>query len=154
MYSKFTKDFGVIICLYIDNTLIFSTNMIEIVEIKRYLTSIFKMKDLSEVNTILDIKVKKHSSRYALNQLYYIEKMFDKFKHLNIKEANTLFDSSMKLNDYFDKTVAQLEYVSVIESFMYVMHCIRPYIALLYASYQNIHVSQIRIIRRQEYLVI
>jgi hypothetical protein len=103
MYSKFTKDFGVIICLYMDNTLIFSTNMIEIVEIKRYLTFIFKMKDLSEVNTILGIKVKKHNSRYALNQLYYIEKMLDKFKHLNIKEANTLFDSNMKLNDYFEK---------------------------------------------------
>jgi hypothetical protein len=67
MYSKFTKDFGVIICLYIDDMLIFSTNMIEIVETKRYLTSIFKMKDLSEVNTILSIKVKKHSSGYALN---------------------------------------------------------------------------------------
>jgi len=32
----------------------------------------------------------------------------------------------MKLNYYYDKTVAQLEYHSAIESFMYVMHCIRP----------------------------
>ena len=55
MYSKFTKDFGVIIYLYIDDMLIFSTNMIEIVETKRYLTSICKMKDLGEVDTILVI---------------------------------------------------------------------------------------------------
>jgi hypothetical protein len=88
MYSKFTKKIGVIICLFIDDMLIFSTNMIEIVETKRYLTSIFKMKDLDEVNTILGIKVKKHSSGYALNQSHYIKKMLDKFKHLNIKEAN------------------------------------------------------------------
>jgi hypothetical protein len=67
MYSKFTKDFGVIICLYVDNILIFSTNMIGIVETKRYLTSIFKMKDLGEVDTILGIKVKKYGSGYALN---------------------------------------------------------------------------------------
>jgi hypothetical protein len=46
------------------------------------------MKDLDEVNTILGIKVKKHSSGYALNQSHYIKKMLDKFKHLNIKEAN------------------------------------------------------------------
>jgi protein associated with RNAse G/E len=59
MHSKFTIDFDVIIYLYIDDMLIFSTNMIGIVEIKRYLTSIFKMKDLSEVDTILCIKVKK-----------------------------------------------------------------------------------------------
>ena len=49
--------------------------------------------------------------------------MLNKFNHLNIKKVNTLFDSSMKLNDYCDKTVAQLEYVSSIRSFMYVMHC-------------------------------
>jgi hypothetical protein len=32
----------------------------------------------------------------------------------------------MKLNYYYDKIVAQLEYHSAIESFMYVMHCTRP----------------------------
>jgi ribonuclease I len=57
------------------------------------------MKDLGEVDTILGFKVKKYSSCYAFNQSYYIKKMIDKFKYLNIKEANTLFDSSMKLND-------------------------------------------------------
>jgi hypothetical protein len=67
MYSKFTKDSGVIICLYVDDMLIFSTNIIGIVETKRYLTSIFKMKNLGEVDTILGIKVKKHSNGYALN---------------------------------------------------------------------------------------
>jgi hypothetical protein len=103
--------------------------MIGIVETKRYLTSIFKMKDLDEVDTILGIKVKKHSSGYALNQSHYIEKMLDKFKYLNIKEANTPFDSSMKLNYYCDKTVAQLEYTSAIGSLMYDMHCTRPGIA-------------------------
>jgi hypothetical protein len=115
MYSKFTKDFGVIICLYVDDMLIFSTNIIGIVETKRYLTSIFKMKDFGEVDTILSIKVKKHSNGYALNQSYYIEKMLDKFKHLNIKEANIPFDSSMKLSDYCDKAVAQLEYLVPLE---------------------------------------
>jgi hypothetical protein len=129
MYSKFTKDFGVIICFYVDDMLIFNTNMIGIVETKRYFTSIFKMKGLGEVDTILGIKVKKHSSGYALNQSHYIEKMLNKFKHLNKKEANTPFDFSMKLNDYCDKTVAQLEYASAIGSFMYVMHCTKPDIA-------------------------
>jgi len=80
--------------------------MIRIVETKRYLTYIFKMKDLGEVDIILGIKVKKHNSGYALNQSYYIEKMLDKFKHLNINEAKTPFDSNMKLNDYCDKVVA------------------------------------------------
>jgi len=33
----------------------------------------------------------------------------------------------MKLNDNCDKTIAQLEYVDVIGSLMYDMHCTRPY---------------------------
>jgi hypothetical protein len=35
----------------------------------------------------------------------------------------------MKLNDYCDKTIAQLKYASVIGSLMYVMHCTRLDIA-------------------------
>jgi len=106
MYSKFIKDFGVIVCFFIDDMLIFSTNMIEIVETERYLTSIFKMKDIGEIDTILGIKVKKHNSGYAFNHSHYIKKMLDKFKHLNIKEANILFDYNIKLNYYCDKAVA------------------------------------------------
>jgi len=131
MYSKFSKDFYVIICLYIDNMLIFITNMIGKMKTKRCLTYIFKMKDLSKVDIILVIKVKKYSNGYAPNQSHHIEKILDKFKHLNIKKANTLFDSIMKLNDYYDKTVSQLEYVSSSGSLMYVMHCTRPDIAFV-----------------------
>ncbi|KAK3024292.1 hypothetical protein RJ639_043154 [Escallonia herrerae] len=40
---------------------------------------IFKMKDLNEVDTVLGIKVKKHSGGYALSQSHYIEKMLLKF---------------------------------------------------------------------------
>jgi hypothetical protein len=52
------KNFGVIIFLYIDVMLIFSTNMIGIIKTKRYLTYIFKMKNLGKVDTILYIKIK------------------------------------------------------------------------------------------------
>ena len=41
--------------------LIIRTNLLGINDTKRYLTSQFKMKDLGEVDTILGIKVKKHS---------------------------------------------------------------------------------------------
>jgi hypothetical protein len=43
------------------------------------------MKDLKEVDTILGIKVKKFSEGYALCQSHYIEKIFLKFQHLEIK---------------------------------------------------------------------
>ena len=66
IYSKFTNDYGVVLCLYVDDLLIFGTNMKGVTETKKYLNSMFKMKDLNEVDTILGIKVKKYSGGYAL----------------------------------------------------------------------------------------
>ncbi|KAK3043124.1 hypothetical protein RJ639_000013 [Escallonia herrerae] len=79
IYSKFTDAYGVIICLYVDDLLIFGTNLEGIFETKEYLNSRFKMKDLNEIDTVLGIKVKKHSGGYALSQSHYIEKMLLKF---------------------------------------------------------------------------
>uniref|UniRef100_A0A2N9HPB4 Retrovirus-related Pol polyprotein from transposon TNT 1-94-like beta-barrel domain-containing protein n=1 Tax=Fagus sylvatica TaxID=28930 RepID=A0A2N9HPB4_FAGSY len=87
---------------------------------------IFKMKDLKEVDTILGIKVKKHSGGYALCQSHYIEKILLKFQYLRIKEVTTPYDSSVKLIENSGKVVAQLEYASAIGSLMYAMHGTRP----------------------------
>ena len=83
------------------------------------------MKDMNEVDTILGIKVKKHSGGYALNQSHYISKVLDKFKHFGIKEANTLYDTSMKLVENQGRAMAQLERVSAIRSLTYAMNCTR-----------------------------
>ena len=81
------------------------------------------MKDLREVDTILGIKIKRNSVGYALNQTHYIEKVVSKFSHLKIKDANTPFDSSVKLEKNDGRAVAQLEYASAIGSLMYVVQC-------------------------------
>ena len=62
-------------------------------------------------------------------QSHYIEKLLLKFKHLQIKEANTPYDPSETLLNNSGRSVAQLEYASVIGSLMYAMHCTRPDIA-------------------------
>ena len=58
MYSKFTKEYGVIACFYVDDILIFGTNMKGACETKNYLSSMFQMKDLNKVDIILGIKIK------------------------------------------------------------------------------------------------
>ena len=50
IYSKFTNNCDVIICLYVDELLIVEINMKDIHDTKKYLTSKFKMKDLGEVH--------------------------------------------------------------------------------------------------------
>ena len=87
------------------------------------------MKDLGDVNTILGIKLRRNGGGYSLIQEHYVEKVLDKFSHLKIKEANTPFDSSIKLEKNNGRAVAQLEYASALGSVMYVAHCTRADIA-------------------------
>lgn len=111
--------------------LIFGTNLQGITETKKYLTSVFKMKDLNEVDTILGIKVKRDNKQVTLSQAHYIDKILTKFSHLGIKGYNTPYDSSVKLTANTGRAVAQLEYASAIGSMMYAMHCTRPDIAFV-----------------------
>ena len=45
-----------------------------------------------------------------------MEKVLNKFNHLEIKEVNTPFDTSIKLLKNNEKVVAQLEYANAIGS--------------------------------------
>ena len=126
LYSKTTSAYKVLVCLYVDDMLIVSTDMVGVTETKDYLSSVFKMKDLGEVDTILGIKIQRHSGGFSLNQTHYIEKVLAKFSHLEIKEVRTPFDVGFKLKENNGRAVAQLEYASAIGSIMYAMHCTRP----------------------------
>ena len=129
VYTKFCEKYSVIICLYVDDMLILSTNMNGVNETKNYLKTQFKMKDLGEVDTILGIKLLRNSGEFYLSQSHYIKSMLDKFKHLMIKEANTPYDSSIKLSKNTGRSNSQTGYASAIGSLMYAMHCTRSDIA-------------------------
>ena len=58
----------VIMCLYVDDMLIFGTNLCAINETKRILFSLFEMKDLGEADVILGIKLIKTKSGFSLSQ--------------------------------------------------------------------------------------
>ena len=57
IYSKFINNEGVIICLYVDDLLIFGTSLDVVHDAKHFLASNFDMKDLGEANIILGIKI-------------------------------------------------------------------------------------------------
>ena len=57
-YTKMCGSIAIYLCLYIDDMLIISNEMKDILETKRFLSSTFKMKNLGQVDTILGIKVK------------------------------------------------------------------------------------------------
>ena len=83
VYNKFDdKGNGVIICLYVDDMLIFGIS-IELMEMtKEFLSSSFSMKDLGEAGVILGIKIIRHNEGLMLNQSHYIEKILKRFNML------------------------------------------------------------------------
>ncbi|GJS97576.1 zinc finger, CCHC-type containing protein [Tanacetum coccineum] len=101
VYSKFDDSGkGVIICLYVDNMLIFGTDQNQVDKTKRFLSSRFSMKDTGEADVILDCS-----------------------------PVSTPMDPVEKLKPNTGKPVDQLEYSRAIDCLMYDMTSTRPDIA-------------------------
>ncbi|GJY93091.1 zinc finger, CCHC-type containing protein [Tanacetum coccineum] len=64
-----------IICLYVDDMLIFSTDQVQVDLTKEFLSSRFSIKDMGEADVILCTRIKHESNRIAIYQSYYIEKV-------------------------------------------------------------------------------
>ncbi|GJX98716.1 zinc finger, CCHC-type containing protein [Tanacetum coccineum] len=130
VYSKFDKSGkGVIICLYVDDTLIFCTGQVQIDLTKEVLSSRFFMKDMGEADVILGIRIKHESNEIAISQSHYIEKVLNKFNQFDCTLVSTLMDTSEKLMPNNGQAVSQLEYSRVIGCLMYAMTYTRPDIA-------------------------
>ena len=131
IYYKSFGDSHVIICLYVDDLLIFGTNMQVIEVTKALLKSNFEMKDLGEANVILGMKITKNSEGIFIDQSHYIEKIFKKYNYFDCKPVCTPFDSHVCLfptkND--SDVINQKEYASIIGSLRYATDCTRPDIA-------------------------
>ncbi|GJX78041.1 zinc finger, CCHC-type containing protein [Tanacetum coccineum] len=95
---------GVIICLYVDEMLIFGTDQVQVDLTKKFLSLRFSMKDMGE-------------------------KVLKKFNYFYCTPFSTPMDTSKKLMPNNGQAVSQLEYSRVIGCLMYAMTCTRPDIA-------------------------
>ena len=57
LYYRYGGGEGVILCLYVDDILIFGSSLKVIEEVKEFLSNNFEMKDLGEADVILNIKL-------------------------------------------------------------------------------------------------
>ncbi|GJW13906.1 zinc finger, CCHC-type containing protein [Tanacetum coccineum] len=123
------SDKGVIICLDVDDMLIFGTGQVQVDLTKEFLSSRFSMKDVGEVDVILGIRIKHENNGIAIFQSHYIEKVLKKFNYFDCTPISTPMDTSEKLMPNNGQAVSQLEYSRVIGCLMYAMTCTRPDIA-------------------------
>src|SRR6266498_582322 len=120
---------GVILCLYVDDILIFGTNIDVINEVKSFLSKSFDMKDLGEADVILNIKLIKDKSGITLLQSYYVEKVLSRFGYMDSKPSPTPYDPSVMVWKNKGIFKDQLRYSQIIGSIMYLASATRPNIA-------------------------
>jgi hypothetical protein len=137
IYFKMFDNDVVIICLYVDDMLIFSNSSTFIKDRKNFLSSHFNMKDMGVANTILGIKLHRIGNSYAISQTHYIDKILNTFTHLQDKISRVPYNSCLKFGINKNRCVSQLEYSSVIGSLMNAMHCTRPHIAFAVIALRN-----------------
>jgi hypothetical protein len=120
----------VILCLCVDDILIFGTDIDIINEIKSFLSKSFDMKDLGETNVILNIMLIKEDSGITLSQSHYVEKVLSRFGLMDSKPCPTPYDTSVTLRK--NKIARdQLRYSQIIGSLMYLASTTRPDISFV-----------------------
>ncbi|GJY70606.1 zinc finger, CCHC-type containing protein [Tanacetum coccineum] len=130
VYSKFdASGKGVIICLYVDDMLIFGTDQDQVNKTKEFLSSNFDMKDLGEAEVILGIRIKRGNNGISISQSHYIEKILTKFNFANCSPVYTPVDPTVKFQPNKGTPMFQLEYSRAIGCLMYAMISTRPDIA-------------------------
>jgi hypothetical protein len=88
---------GVILCLYVDDILIFETSLDVINEVKTFLFQSFDMKDLGKADVILNIKLIKRENVITLTQSHYVKKVLSHLGYKESKPSPTPYDLSLVL---------------------------------------------------------
>ena len=97
VYIKDTANGYVIVCLYIDDTLIIGSNNDIIKATKRMLTNEFDIKDLGVIDVILGMKISRKFDGLVLFQSHYVKKVLEKFGKYDDSLVRTLVDANLHL---------------------------------------------------------
>jgi hypothetical protein len=98
VYYRYGGGEGVILCLYVDDVLIFGTSLNVIKEVKDLLSNNFKVKDLGEADVILNVKLlREGNGGVTLSQSHYVEKVLSRFGFSDYQLAPTPYDPSVLL---------------------------------------------------------
>ena len=118
----------IIMCLYVDDILLFETNIEIINETKGFLKRHFEMKDMGVASVILGIKLTQSTDGITLSQSHYIEKsILEKYGYSNCRIASTPYDPKVALvKNSTGVPVSQLKYSQIIGSLQYLANGTRP----------------------------
>ena len=92
IYNKVENNSCFIICLYVDDMLIFGTNLLVVINTKIFLRSKFDIKDLGKAEVILEIKITRTLNGLNHSKEHYIEMILKRFEHFDCKPVSTPYN--------------------------------------------------------------
>jgi len=123
-----------VIAVYVDDFLLFSSNISHIRTVKEDLKRHFKMKDLGEAKWILQMKIERTDMddgmrKLTISQEQYIETILEWHSMADCKPAKTPMAANLQLPTLTEAEIDITEYQRCIGSLMYLMICTCPDIA-------------------------
>ena len=140
-YATYSKGRGakqVILALYVDDLLIMSENLQEVLKVKSALSKKFEMVDFGEVSTVLGMRVTRDRKRGLLqiDQEKYAREVLRRFNMEECKPISIPLSTGDKLSqeqgaftEAEKKAMEVIPYRQVVGSLMYLMVCTRPDLA-------------------------
>ncbi|KAE8714902.1 hypothetical protein F3Y22_tig00110187pilonHSYRG00229 [Hibiscus syriacus] len=139
VYVKSLDDGSFIfLLLYVDDLLIATKNMDDVIGLKTLLSQEFDMKDLGAAKKIFGMEIcrDRDSRKLWLSQWGYVEKMLERFAMSSAKPVSTPLANHIKLlseqcpkTDKEAKDMAKVSYSNAVGCLMYAMVCTRPDLA-------------------------
>jgi len=135
VYVKKTTEGFVFLTLYVDDILLAGNNMEMIQTTKKWLSSIFEMKDMGEARYVLGVEIFRNRAKKLLDlsQEAYINKILERFRMHYSKLVDTPVEKGLTLSidqcpkiDKEKERMSNVPYASAIQSLMYAMLCTRP----------------------------
>jgi len=117
-----------VIAIYVDNFLLFSSNISHIRTVKEDLKRRFEMKDLGEAKWILQMKIERTDmddgmKKLTISQEQYIETILEQHSMVDCKPAKTPMAANLQLPTLTEAEIDITEYQRYIGSLMYLMIC-------------------------------
>ena len=117
-----------IVAVYVDDLILMTSGLDQMVQLKEKLADQFKMKDMGPLHYLLGISVLQGEDCIIIHQKQYILKLLKKFRMEDAKPVSTPADVSVKLTkeDGVSKDGSSTEFQSLIESLLYAAIATRP----------------------------
>jgi Reverse transcriptase (RNA-dependent DNA polymerase) len=120
MFVHYTKNYTIVVLVYVDDIIITENNDIQIVNVKTLLKKKFDIKNLGKLKYFLGIKIDHSNKGLFLCQRKYTLDLLKKTKKLSTKPYSTPMDYNTRLNSEDGESLADIgQYQRLIGELIY-----------------------------------